>query len=76
MKAIVKMRILRSKYMKNLEAIAKSLLLSADGEDEEILSFVADYISCPSEDECHYDGKDNTCCNKCKVKWLQKEWED
>lgn len=62
--------------MKNFEAIAKSLLLSVGGEDEEVLSFVADYIACPSEKNCLYDGKDNTCCNECKVKWLQKEWED
>lgn len=62
--------------MKNFEAIAKSLLLSAGGEDEEVLSFVADYITCPSEKNCPYDGEDDTCCNECKVKWLQKEWED
>lgn len=62
--------------MKNLEAIAKTLMLSANGEDEEALSFAADYIAYPSEEECAYDGKDDSCCNECKTKWLQKEWLD
>lgn len=56
--------------------MVKTLMLSANGEDEETLSYVADYIACSSEEECVYDGKDNSCCNECKVKWLQKEWLD
>lgn len=62
--------------MKNLEAIAKALMLSVGGEDEEMLYFAADYIGCPSEDDCQYDGEDISCCKDCKVLWLQKEWEE
>lgn len=36
---------------------------------------VADYIACPSSDDCEYDGVDNSCCAACKVRWLLSEWE-
>lgn len=37
---------------------------------------VADYIDCPSEKDCDYDGQDGTCCVECKTRWLQKEWDE
>ena len=35
-----------------------------------------DYIDCPSEKDCDYDGQDGTCCVECKTRWLQKEWDE
>ena len=36
---------------------------------------LADYIACPSSDDCQYDGVDNSCCTGCKVRWLNSKWE-
>lgn len=36
---------------------------------------LADYIACPSSDDCGYDGIDNSCCAACKVRWLNSKWE-
>lgn len=36
---------------------------------------IADYIACPSSNDCKYDGWDNSVCTECKVRWLKNEWE-
>lgn len=62
--------------MSNAEVIAKDLLTAIKEEDEELLECVAEYINCPSEDDCKYDGgSDHTPCIECKKKWLKKEFE-
>lgn len=62
--------------MKNYEVIGNDLLKCGGLGDDDGLSYVADYIACPSLEDCNYDGKNNDCCTECKVRWLQKEWED
>lgn len=56
---------------------AESLIQGLQEIDEyEIAEQVADYINCPSSDDCTYDGgKDHSPCISCKVKWLRDEWE-
>ncbi|MFV0518231.1 MAG: hypothetical protein ACK5MV_12620 [Aminipila sp.] len=44
--------------------------------ENEVAECVADYIACPSSDDCKYDGADSTPCTNCKVKWLKAEWKD
>lgn len=62
--------------MKNAEVIANDLMNAIRNEDDELLECVADYISCPSEEECDYDGSgDYTPCVACKKKWLKKEFD-
>lgn len=41
---------------------------------EEVAQCVADYIACPSSDDCKFDGSDSTPCTDCKIKWLQSEF--
>jgi hypothetical protein len=60
--------------MKNYEFLAEALLASRGRYDD--LAYVADYIDCPSEKDCDYDGQDGTCCVECKTRWLQKEWDE
>lgn len=36
----------------------------------------ADYVSCPSVNDCKYDGKNGEVCTECKVKWLESEWDE
>ena len=62
------------KMMKNYEFLAMALLASKGRCDG--LACVADYIDCPSEKDCDYDGQDGTRCTECKTKWLQKEWDE
>ena len=62
--------------MKNAEVIANDLLRAIKEDDDEIMKFVCDYIACPSEKDCAYDGgRDHTPCFACKVNWLKKEFE-
>lgn len=62
--------------MKNAEVIANDLITAIKEEDDGILECVSDYIACPSERDCAYDGgKDHTPCIQCKVNWLKKEFE-
>jgi len=56
----------------NAEALIQGL---QEVEDDEVVVFVADYINCPSSDDCKYDGKDNSPCCDCKVKWLRGNFE-
>ena len=60
--------------MKNYEVLAEELTDYMYLEDFQ-KEYVAEYISCPSVDECKYDGEDNSCCIECKMKWLESEWE-
>lgn len=61
--------------MKRYEALAVDLQAFECMDDFE-REFVADYISCPSSDDCSYDGgTDKSCCTECKIKWLLEEWE-
>ena len=60
---------------KNYEVLADALTGFAIEEDW-VQDIITDYISCPSADECDYDGgSDHSCCTSCKVKWLLSEWE-
>lgn len=59
----------------NAEVIANDLLTAIKEDNEELLECVADYIACPSEEECNYDGGTNhEPCVECKKKWLKKEF--
>lgn len=59
--------------MTNAEALIQGL---QEINDDEIAEQVADYINCPSSDDCTYNGgKDHTPCTACKVKWLRDAWE-
>ena len=58
--------------MTNAEVIANDLQKI---DDDEVAEFVADYIACPSSDDCKFDGADSSPCTGCKTKWLQQEWE-
>lgn len=60
--------------MKNYEVLAEELTDYMYLEDFR-KEYVAEYISCPSADECKYDGGDNSRCIECKIKWLESEWE-
>lgn len=59
--------------MTNAEALITDLELIDDDANAE---YVADYIACPSSEDCTYDGKDNSMCTRCKVKWLRSDFED
>lgn len=61
--------------MKRYEVLGKALTEFEQMEYQE-QDTVADYINCPSVDECEYDGNDNSCCTDCKIKWLRGEWEN
>lgn len=59
--------------MRNKEAIKQML------NDIEECSMIANYLSCPyvHNPNCKYDGgNDNSCCEDCKMEWLEKEWAD
>lgn len=59
--------------MTNAKALIQGL---KEVDDDYIAESVADYIICPSSDDCTYDGgKDHSPCIACKVKWLRGEWE-
>lgn len=61
--------------MTNAEAIASDLTTAIKDNNEELLECVAEYIACPSEEECNYDGGSNQePCVICKMKWLRKEF--
>jgi len=62
--------------VKNAEVIANDLITAITEGDDELLECVSDYIACPSENDCKYDGgKDHSPCVECKTKWLRKEFE-
>jgi hypothetical protein len=62
--------------VRNAEVIASDLLTAIKEDDNELLKCVCDYIVCPSENDCAYDGgKDHTPCTECKVNWLKKEFK-
>jgi hypothetical protein len=61
--------------MKNFEVLKHDLEHFEYLEDFQQES-LADYIACPSSDDCKYDGWDNSVCTECKVKWLNDEWID
>ena len=61
--------------MKNFEVLKHDLEHFEYLEDFQQES-LADYIACPSSDDCKYDGWDNSVCTECKVKWLNSEWLD
>lgn len=58
--------------MTNAEAIIQSL---QEIDDEEVAMSVADYINCPSSNDCTYDGKDSSPCCDCKIKWLRSKFK-
>ncbi len=60
--------------MKNYEMLASDLAHFNNLEYEQ-KECVADYISCPSSNDCKYDGRDGTCCTECKIRWLESECE-
>lgn len=35
------------------------------------LEQLVEYINCPEDDDCEYDGT----CTECKIKWLNSEWK-
>ena len=48
-----------------------------DGLDYEVQETIADYIECPSSNDCEWDGKaeHSYICTECKIRWLNQEWE-
>lgn len=60
--------------LKNWEVISHDLKHFEHLEDFQ-QEAVADYIACPSSNDCKYDGYDNSICTECKVRWLLCEWE-
>lgn len=62
--------------MKNYEVISEELLSFPYLEDFQ-QGAISDYIACPNENDCNYDGtNDRSCCMECKIKWLQKEFNE
>lgn len=59
--------------MTNAEVLIHDLQMI---DNDEAVESVADYINCPSSDDCKFDGKDHTPCVACKVRWLKAKWED
>lgn len=57
--------------MTNAEALSDGLQKIYDYE---VAVCVVDYINCPSSDDCTYDGRDNSPCDECKLKWLESEF--
>lgn len=57
--------------MTNREVFIKSL------QDSDVDEYTVDYIACPyvNNPDCKYDGSNNEYCCECKMKWLNKEWE-
>lgn len=62
--------------MTNAEVIAQGLKDFAALEDC-VQEIIADYIDCPSVENCARDGKSEhkDVCTECKVKWLMQEWD-
>lgn len=62
--------------MTNAEVIAEGLKDFAALEDC-VQEIIADYIDCPSVENCAWDGesKHKDVCTECKVKWLMQEWD-
>ena len=58
--------------MTNAETIIVDL---KNVDDYEIAIFVADYINCPSSDDCTYDGRDSSPCTDCKIRWLRSDFD-
>lgn len=58
----------------NAQAIIQGL---ENINEYEIALSVASFISCPyvTNPSCEYDGKDNSCCDDCKIEWLKKEFK-
>ena len=59
----------------NADVIGEGLVNFASYEYE-VQVTLADYIECPSDPECEWDGKTEhlDVCTECKHRWLQKEW--
>jgi len=59
--------------MTNRECLIEAL---KNGGDYESDIGTVSYISCPSSEDCGYDGgNDHNCCDECKMKWLDEEFE-
>lgn len=60
----------------NAQVIGDGLLKFGELEYE-IQECLADYIECPSESDCAWDGKTEhlDVCIECKIRWLEKEWD-
>jgi len=58
--------------MKNFKMLSEDLK-NYDALDNCQKQCITDYISCPNSDDCQYDGKDNSCCVNCKIRWLEME---
>lgn len=57
--------------MTNRQVLINSL------KDKEADIYTVDYIACPGNPACKYDGSsDRSVCDECKMKWLDEEWED
>lgn len=61
----------------NAEVIGKALLDFAS-LDYEVQENIADYIECTNDPECKWDGKTENLdvCTECKLRWLEKEWDE
>ena len=56
--------------MTNREVLINSL------KNKEVDEYTVDYIACVCSPDCEYDGgSDHTPCIRCKMKWLDEEWE-
>lgn len=58
----------------NAEVLGE-ILVNFKAQEDFIQEEFADYIACPSSEDCEYDGLHNDCCTKCKVQWLLSKWE-
>ena len=60
----------------NAQVIARDLRYFRNLEDYQ-KDMVAVFISCPGSEKCEWDGnsKNTRVCIKCKVRWLEQEWE-
>lgn len=60
----------------NAQVIGEALLDFADMEYEVQIT-LAEYIECPNDPECAWDGKTEhlDVCAECKHRWLGKEWD-
>lgn len=60
----------------NAQVIGEGLL-NFDEYEYEVREVLADYVECPSDPDCSWDGKTEhlSICTECKLRWLEKEWE-
>lgn len=61
--------------MKNYQVLGNELL-EFNILEQFVQETIAEYIACPNRDECEYDGNNNECCVKCKIDWLNSEFEN